>query len=125
MSSGARNRIHRYDSDSMASYWIVVPRENPELLDLLSVAFEGQAGFNVIVDRRVGGDALPDGRGTRSPLDHDEFVVAEQAERPAQAERPSDERTHRHLGHRVPVRRRRRRPVAARTSTPYDRLFTL
>ena len=120
MSSSARNRIHRYDSDSMASYWIVVPRGNSELYDLLSVAFEGQAGFNVIRDRRQSSDASPnDRRVTRALLDHDEFVVAEQAERPA------EERAHRHMGHRLPVRRRRRRQPMAHASTPYDRLFSL
>lgn len=109
MSSGARNGIHRYDIDSMASYWIVVPRGNPELLELLSVAFEGRAGFSVVVDRRT----------ARTPLSHDEFIVAEQAERPA------EERAHRHIGHRVPVRRRRARRPSPTPSAAHDFLFTL
>jgi hypothetical protein len=104
----------------MATYWIVVPRGNPELYELLSVAFEGQAGFNVIVDRRTGaGDMSDDRRTVRAPLQHDEFVVAEQAERPA------EERTHRHTGYRLPVRRRRARRPIPRPSAPHDRLFTL
>jgi hypothetical protein len=126
MSSGARNRIHRYDSDSMASYWIVVPRGNPELYDLLSVAFEGQAGFSVILDRRHGYDAASDDRrALRVPLDHDEFVVAEQAERSPDAERSVEERMHRYTGHRLPVRRRRHRRPVVRTSTPPDHSFSL
>jgi hypothetical protein len=120
MSSGARNGIHRYHIDSMASYWIVVPRGNPELFELLSVAFEGRAGFAVIIDRRQPGDvSIDERRAVRVPLSQDEFIVAEQAER------ASDERAHRHTGHRLPVRRRRARRPIARSSTPHDRLFTL
>jgi hypothetical protein len=120
MSSAARNRIHRYDIDSMASYWIVVPRGNPELFELLSVAFEGRSGFSVIVDRRQPGDVASDERRTvRVPLSQDEFIVAEQADRPI------EERAHRHIGHRLPVRRRRARRSIARPSAPQDRLFTL
>ena len=37
----------------MASYWIVVRRENAELLDVLSVAFRGRTGFDVVADRRA------------------------------------------------------------------------
>ncbi len=36
----------------MTNYWIVVPRGNTELFDLLSVAFRGHTGFYVVVDRR-------------------------------------------------------------------------
>jgi hypothetical protein len=115
----------------MATYWIVVPRGNPELLELMSVAFQGRAGFSVIVDRRS--EVRPaDGnrRVSDDGLERDEFIVAEQAERPA------EEREHRHTGHRIPVRRRRPRRSAygiesavrpaplARPAT-HDRLFTL
>jgi hypothetical protein len=67
----------------MASYWIVVPRGNQELFDLLSAAFHGHSGFRVILDRRS-----PDGqaqaverRGDSPELAADEIVVAEQAQR--------------------------------------------
>jgi hypothetical protein len=103
----------------MASYWIVVPRGNPELYELLSVAFEGRSGFSVIVDRRQREGSPDDGRATRAPLDRDEFVVAEQAERAA------EDRAHRHTGHRLPVRRRRARRPLIRPSIPHERLFTL
>ena len=41
----------------MANYLIVVPRGNAELFELLSVAFRGDTGFNVVIDRR--GSELP------------------------------------------------------------------
>jgi len=126
----------------MASYWIVVPRGNPELYELLSVAFRGRAGFSVIVDRRgtapdgvdAAAQADPDSerRAAAAALANDEFIIAEQAERAA------EEREHRHTGPRIPVRRRRarrsgyrienspRQPrAAAGPSSGYDRLFTL
>ena len=36
----------------MANYLIVVPRGNTELFDLLSTAFSGDDGFQVVLDRR-------------------------------------------------------------------------
>jgi hypothetical protein len=75
----------------MASYWIVVPRGNTELFDLLSIAFRGRSGFTVIVDRRTIDDA-PNGaerRGYRTELGPDEIIVAEQAARIGQQSGPS------------------------------------
>jgi hypothetical protein len=121
----------------MASYWIVVSRGNPELFELLSVAFRGRTGFNVIVDRRGTGAGAPAGERRLKPSDlgPDEFIVAERAEQSDQAEsgdHGAEEREHRHTGSRVPVRRRRLRPSehrpkarAARPLMAYDRLFTL
>ena len=63
----------------MASYYIVVPKGNPELFSLLSAAFRGQSGFSVIVDRRTA--ETPERRGERRggdvALGPDEFIVAE------------------------------------------------
>jgi len=76
----------------MASYWIVVPRGNSELFDLLSIAFRGRSGFTVIVDRRSGDDA-PHGaerRGHRAEIGPDEIIVAEQAMRIGHQSGPSD-----------------------------------
>ena len=76
----------------MASYWIVVPRGNSELFDLLSIAFRGRSGFTVIVDRRSGDDA-PDGverRGHRAEIGPDDIIVAEQAARIGQQSGPSE-----------------------------------
>jgi len=75
----------------MASYWIVVPRGNAELFDLLSIAFEGRSGFTVIVDRRADDSAAlrvegAERRGQRAELGFDEIIIAEQAIR---TERPS------------------------------------
>jgi hypothetical protein len=123
----------------MASYWIVVPRDNPELYELLSVAFRGRAGFNVIVDRRGVRDASPEGerRASNAQLGHDEFIIAEQADRTAdQADGTVSEREHRYTGSGVPVRRRRPRRSGYRVESgsghprtirvaSYDRLFTL
>ena len=86
----------------MATYWIVVPRGNSELFDLLSIAFRGRSGFTVIVDRRSGDDA-PDGverRGHRAEIGPDEIIVAEQAARIGQQSGPGD-------GHRRVVARGR------------------
>ena len=76
----------------MASYWIVVPRGNSELFDLLSVAFRGRSGFTVIVDRRSGADAPHGGerRGLRAEIGPDEIVVAEQDVRVGQQSGPGD-----------------------------------
>ena len=122
----------------MASYWIVVSRGNPELFELMSVAFRGRTGFNVIFDRRgtlAGADGLAaaveaaaaERRATPTDLGPDEFIIAEQADRGA------TEREHRHTGPRVPVRRRRTRRAEyrpqARAARPLpasdDCLFTL
>jgi len=113
----------------MANYWIVVPRGNSELFDLLSVAFRGHTGFNVVVDRRRAdsppalseskgalneskGDAEPS--GGRVPLGPDEIVVAERAER---ADGPATGgEAFRSFQH-IPVRRRRVRRPASRTGS--------
>lgn len=107
----------------MPNYLIVVPRGNTELLDLLSVAFRGHTGFNVVIDRRGTGSGpavIPstgdastlssveaDRRGGRLWLGPDEIVVAERAER---TDRPAPGEPSRAFQH-IPVRRRRaRRP---------------
>jgi hypothetical protein len=74
----------------MASYWIVVPRGNSELFDLLSIAFRGRSGFTVIVDRRSGDDVPHGGerRGHRAEIGPDEIIVAEQAMRVGQQSGP-------------------------------------
>jgi hypothetical protein len=84
----------------MASYWIVVPRGNEELFELLSVAFRGRTGFSVIEDRRAAVGTAPDDerRGTAPPLGPDEIVIAERADRTARISG---------------VRRSRRVPIAA------------
>ena len=70
----------------MANYLIVVPRGNTELFDLLSIAFSGDDGFQVVLDRR-GHDGMPargNARERRTPdvvPGPDEIVVAESAER--------------------------------------------
>lgn len=85
----------------MASYWIVVPRGNEELFDLLSMAFQGRSGFTVIVDRRADDHAAArvegaERRGQRAELGPDEIVVAERAEQAARADRSaSSARPHR------------------------------
>jgi hypothetical protein len=91
----------------MASYWIVVPRGNAELFDLLSMAFRGRSGFHVIVNRRAT-DAPTDGsdRRTRSAdPGPDEIIVAECADRSAVGEDDGRTRPMR----RLPVRRERTR----------------
>jgi hypothetical protein len=120
-------------SRMMTNYLIVVPRGNRELFELLSVAFSGQNGFNVVIDRR-GPDApasrddvpdapAPDGDGERRGggvlLGPDEIVIAERAERAERADRA--ERTDRPVTggeprayRRIPVRRRR----AGRSTRP-------
>lgn len=68
----------------MPSYWIVVRRGNPELYDALSVAFRGQTGFTVLVDRRKADDGSRPEAGERREASlawgEDEFVVAERLE---------------------------------------------
>ena len=105
--------IRRYVTDSMTNYWIVVPRGNTELFDLLSVAFRGDTGFHVVVDRRgaESGGLDPERRAGRMPLGPDEIVVAEQKERAdRQAMGGETTRSYRH----VPVRRRRVRQSTSR-----------
>jgi hypothetical protein len=126
--------MRRYHTDRMANYLIVVPRGNPELLDLLSVAFRGHAGFSVVVDRRgTDSDGLPissknddsgpsrveaqrpsnvesERRGGRMSLGPDDIVVAERAERADRASGGEPSRSFQ----RIPVRRRRaRRPSSS------------
>jgi hypothetical protein len=67
----------------MATYWIVVRRENDELYDTLSVAFRGRTGFRVIVDRRAHQSKRrgpQERRGTQARFGADEFIVAERIE---------------------------------------------
>jgi len=119
----------------MANYLIVVPRGNPELLDLLSVAFRGHTGFTVVIDRRgTDSDGLlvsskdddsgpshvvaqrssnvgAERRGGRMSLGPDDIVVAERAER---ADRPVSGVEPSRSFQRIPVRRRRaRRPSSS------------
>ena len=111
----------------MTNYLIVVPRGNRELFELLSVAFSGQNGFNVVIDRR-GPDApaspgdvphasAPDAdgerRGGRVLLGPDEIVVAERAERADRLVIVGEPRAYR----RFPVRRRRAGRSTARTGS--------
>jgi hypothetical protein len=101
----------------MASYWIVVTRENTELFDLLSVAFRGRRDFSVIVDRRgAARDAERAGKPGRAPaLGPDEFVVAERLEPIGHAADSSGEGNRgRTAG--VLVRRRRVPPESRRKS---------
>lgn len=115
----------------MTNYLIVVPRGNTELFELLSVAFRGHTGFNVVIDRRGSDAPSPDGhpilvednvphatspgvdaerRGGRVLLGPDEIVVVERAE---PADRPVPGGVPRAYP-RIPVRRRR----AGRTPAP-------
>jgi hypothetical protein len=70
----------------MASYWIVVRRENKDLFEVLSVAFRGRTGFDVVVDRRVTRLRMrperPERRGPQLSWGSDEFIVAERVESP-------------------------------------------
>jgi hypothetical protein len=67
----------------MATYWIVVRRDNADLLDALSVAFRGRTGFRVIADRRAQHSRrrrVRERRGPQMPWGADEFIVAERLE---------------------------------------------
>jgi len=68
----------------MPSYWIVVRRGNPELYEALCVAFRGQTGFSVLLDRRKADDGRHRAAGDRreAPVawGDDEFIVAERIE---------------------------------------------
>jgi hypothetical protein len=70
----------------MASYWIVVRRENRELLETLSIAFRGRTGFDVVADRRLTRTPRRRGpmerRGPQLPWGADEFIVAERLDSP-------------------------------------------
>lgn len=115
----------------MTNYLIVVPRGNRELFELLSAAFSGQSGFNVVIDRRgtespastgdgphaSAPDADGERRGGRVLLGPDEIVVAERADR---ADRPvigGEPRAYR----RIPVRRRRAGRSTPRTASASSR----
>ena len=102
----------------MASYWIVVPRGNEELFDLLSLAFQGHSGVSVIADRRA-----PDGyahdveqRAASVELGADEILVAERAQR-NEPQRASVEAS------RLPVRVPARRRTARRSAAPDPHRF--
>jgi hypothetical protein len=70
----------------MASYWIVVRRESTELFDILSMAFRGRTGFDVVTDRRTNASRKRRGpgerRGPQMQWGTDEFIVAERVESP-------------------------------------------
>ena len=70
----------------VASYWIVVRRENRELLDILSVAFRGRTGFDVVADRRLTHSprrrGIGERRGPQALWGADEFIVAERIDSP-------------------------------------------
>lgn len=102
----------------MATYWIVVPRGNQELFDLLSLAFHGHSGFSVIVDRRSPESQPQDNerRAGRGALAPDEIIIAEQTQ---QSERQGREAS----GSRMPVRVPARRRTARRSSAPAAHRF--
>jgi hypothetical protein len=95
----------------MANYLIVVPRGNTELFDLLSAAFRGHTGFNVVIDRRGSESLVADAerRTSRVTPGPDEIVIAERSDR---ADRPLAGGESRSYPH-VPVRRRRVRSGSA------------
>ena len=68
----------------MASYWIVVRRNNRELFETLAVAFRGRTGFWVVVDRRKAPEVRRRGaqerRAGQAQWGPDEFIVAERLE---------------------------------------------
>jgi hypothetical protein len=69
----------------MASYWIVVRRENRQLLEILSVAFRGRTGFEVVADRRTKlarRRKVTERRGPQLSWGADEFIVAERLDSP-------------------------------------------
>ncbi|HET7220590.1 MAG TPA: hypothetical protein VFJ02_21200 [Vicinamibacterales bacterium] len=104
----------------MASYWIVVPRGNQELFDLLAIAFQGHSGFSVIVDRRGAEGPAHDGdrRGGSSELGPDEIIVAEQMQRRDRQPRGAHES-------RTPVRVPARRRTSRQSAASDHRLLTL
>jgi len=99
----------------MSNYLIVVPRGNPELFELLSVAFRGHTSFNVVIERRglESPQAEAERRTTRVTPGPDEIVIAERSDR---ADRPLAGGESRRPFHRVPVRRRRIRSGATMRS---------
>jgi hypothetical protein len=100
----------------MANYLIVVPRNNTELFDLLSVAFRGHTGFNVVIDRRTSNPMSNAPRSSsRTALGPDEIVVAERTER---TDHPSSGNGPIRSIVRVPVRRRRRAHARAGARLP-------
>jgi hypothetical protein len=116
----------------MASYWIVVPRGNAELFDLLSAAFRGRSGFSVIKDRRSGDGRPPDAerRSAGIELGPDEIIVAERADRAVRdredrsiGRRPGPPRVLRRSVHR-PGKGGERQAAARKPRAAY-RLFTL
>jgi hypothetical protein len=104
----------------MASYWIVVPRGNHELFELLSRALHGLPGFYVIVDRRTseGQTDAAERRGSGPELGPDDVIVAERSQRFGEPSRDGGAHS------RVPVRRRASGRSAARARGRY-RLLTL
>jgi hypothetical protein len=100
----------------MACYWIVVPRGNGELFDLLSMAFEGRPDFSVIVERRdADGEVTGRERRGRGPdVGPDEILVAERAQQADPTDRHTRVPQPTRGPQRVPVRRIRRRHAAER-----------
>jgi len=98
----------------MACYWIVVPRGNGELFDLLSMAFQGRPDFNVIVERRdVDGQLAGRERRGRGPdVSPDEILVAERAQQVDPTDRQSRGPEPTRGPRRVSLRRIRRRHAA-------------
>ena len=87
----------------MANYLIVVPRGNAELFELLSVAFRGDTGFNIVMDRRGSESTLADTERRTTP-GPDEVVIAERSDR---SDRPRTGTESVWSYRPVPVRRRR------------------
>lgn len=104
----------------MATYWIVVPRANQDLFDLLSLAFQGRSGFTVIEDRRSreGHGHDLERRAGIVELGRDEIVVAEQAHGSGQRLRGVE-------ASRTPVRLSAHRRTARRSVADRQRLVTL
>jgi hypothetical protein len=105
----------------MTSYWIVVPRGNSELFDLLSFAFRGRSGFTVILDRRTIEPSADragewERRTVGADLGPDEFIVVERAEQAVRSE-GSGATGHRSSG-RIPVIRSRPRGRVRRPTEP-------
>lgn len=67
----------------MERYWIIVRRQDLELYRALSVAFRGQTGFRVLLDRRrVPAPRRGSAERREGPLrwGPDEFIVAERGD---------------------------------------------